>query len=88
MIPKKAKRDDNEREIVDVLTGIGATVQRLSMADVPDLLVGFRGENFLLEVKMPKKKLRPGQFAFFDDWQGQCIVVRSPEEALQAIGAI
>lgn len=48
------RRDSNEEPIVDALRGAGATVSRLNEDGVPDLLVGFRGRTFLLEVKHPR----------------------------------
>lgn len=80
-------RDENELAIVRALEAVGATVQRL---DVPcDLLVGFRGKNFLLEVKRPKEKLTLTQELFGKTWRGTPVaIVRSEREALQAIGAV
>jgi hypothetical protein len=86
-------RDTNEAEIVRELRAVGATVVLL---DQPvDLLVGFRGRNFLLEVKQPigprggssHSALTSDQIEFFQLWRGEVIVVRSPEAALQAITA-
>ena len=82
------KRDGNEDDIVLCLEAAGATVTRISIKNVPDLLVGFRGRNYLLEVKMPKGKLSEGQQIFIDDWQGYVAIVRSIDDALRAIGAI
>ena len=47
-----ARRDANEGEIVRALEKVGASVLRLH--DI-DLLVGFRGRNYLLEVKDGRK---------------------------------
>ncbi len=82
-------RDDNERGIIDALKHAGALVIQL---DQPcDLLVGFGRQWFLLEVKMPGKKLTPAQDVFFADWaaHGECglaTIVRSASEALAVIG--
>ncbi|MBV8760125.1 MAG: hypothetical protein JO257_22730 [Deltaproteobacteria bacterium] len=46
-------RDGNEPGIVDALRSVGATVCRLNESGIPDLLVGFRGGMYLLEVKRP-----------------------------------
>ena len=80
------KRDLNERPIVDALRAVGATVVQL---DKPvDLLVGFRKETYLLEVKQPKGRLTDDQEEFFVEWQGgQLFTVRSVEQALACIGA-
>lgn len=93
------QRDANEPAIVAALEAVGATVTRLNMRDVPDLLVGFRRENYLLEVKRPAGKrggtsddgqrLSEGQEIWHCTWRGRTpAVVRTPEEALIAIGAI
>ncbi len=88
------QRDANEQLIVDALVGVGASVERL---DTPlDLLVGFRGVNYLLEVKLPLgprggksgSSLTSDQVTFFRTWRGQRCVVRSWNEALMAIGAM
>jgi hypothetical protein len=87
------QRDANEPEIVAALTKIGATVMRI---DTPaDLLVGYRGRTFLLEVKLPPgprggtshSKLTPDQVTFERDWAGQYDVARTVHEAFDAIGA-
>jgi len=86
-----AKRDTNEAEIVAVLEKIGATVERLNDAALPDLLVGFRGTNFLLEVKVPQTgRLTEVQKAWWQNvwWSGQRAIVTTTEEALREIGAI
>lgn len=88
-IPKHGKRDSNERAIIDALENAGATVIQLSMTNVPDLLVGFRGENFLFETKQKKGKLRIGQAYWVENWQGKPVeIVHTSEEALRAIDAI
>ena len=83
------KRDANEREIVDALVKAGATVARL---DQPvDLLVGFRGQTFLLEVKNPngKNRLQKSQVEFLDTWNGAPVaIVHDTGEALTAIGLV
>ena len=88
---RDAKRDGNESEIVQALEQSGATVERLNDGALPDLLVGFRGHNYLLEVKMPKTgRLTEAQKAWWQNvwWSGQRAIVTTPEEALREIGAI
>jgi len=51
---RAARRDDNEELIVSTLRAAGASVTVIGMGDgVPDLLCGFRGTTYLLEVKAP-----------------------------------
>lgn len=83
------KRDGNEREIIAALEAIGCEVETL---DRPvDLLVGFRGQTFLLEVKDPagRNRLQDSQGVFLRDWNGgPAGVVRSIDEALTFVGAM
>lgn len=81
-----AKRDKNETEIVEVLRASGATVLPLSGDGIPDLAVYFRSKWHMLEVKTAKGKLRPAQ-----DWHESISpdavhIVRTWQEALDAIG--
>ena len=92
---KRARLDRNHGEIVDALRKVGASVQSLaSLGDgVPDILAGFRGKNYLLEVKDPLKSpsartLTPDQIEWHQGWNGQAVVVETTTEALTAIGAI
>lgn len=82
------KRDANQAEIVKALESVGASV--LDLADVgrgcPDLLVGYAGREWLIEVKTPTGKLTPDEVAFARDWHGAVHVAHSPEEALAVIG--
>jgi hypothetical protein len=87
-----AKRDLNERPIIDALRASGATVQQLSIKGCPDLLVGFTdpetGEptNYLMEIKGEKGKLTSDEEAWIDKWKGQVFVVYTVEQALEIIG--
>lgn len=93
------KPDANEREIVDALKKLGAYVVRLECqrAGVPDLLVGWRGRTYLLEVKTPATGPRGGgagsltqeQREFMRDWNGGiAMVVHGADEALHALGIL
>ena len=83
---RAAKRDANETEIIKALRQIGATVQPISENDTPDLLVGYQGINYLMEVKTAKGKLRTGQIEWHDNWRGQTSVVRSVDDAFAILG--
>ena len=84
------KVDANQAEIVDALRKAGASVLVLSRVGqgCADLAVGIRGENFFLEVKTEKGKLTPAEAEFMSNWRGRYAVVRTPEEALRAIGVL
>lgn len=80
------KRDRNEKPIVKMLRGVGATVYQL---DRPcDYIVGFRGVNYLLEFKEKGGALTPAQEEFREHWEGQYAVCWTDDQALHAIGAI
>lgn len=87
--------DRNQAEIVKALRGVGATVQILSAVGkgCPDLLVGFRGRNSLIEVKdfakpPSKRTLTPDQVEWHAGWKGQVAKVETVDAALAVIGAI
>lgn len=95
---RAAQVDANQAEIVAALRRAGATVEQLHMvgAGCPDLLVGFRRQNFLLELKVPKaqrprcrgrrSQLNARQGLWHGGWRGQVAVVTSAAEAIAAIG--
>lgn len=89
-IPKyRAKRDRNESEMLKALKTIpGLSVVALSAKDVPDLLIGYLGANFLVEVKNKKgrNRLQKGQSEFIASWNGQAAVVHTLEEILAILG--
>ncbi len=96
---RAARRDTNEPPIIKALKIAGATVQQVSIKGVPDLLVGYDGTTFLLEVKHPLGpkggKSSHGQALSEDEaewhrkWRGGvCAIVRYPGDALRVIGAI
>lgn len=92
---RAAKVDANQEQVVSALRAAGAAVQSLAAVGkgVPDLLVSFRGNLFLLEVKDGKKppsgqKLTDAQKTWHQAWGALVEVVNSPESALRAIGAV
>lgn len=93
---RAAHRDKAEPAIVTALEAVGASVTKLSAKGVPDLLVGFHGVTFLLEVKTPKASkggnnglTNAGQSEWRAAWRGGVVhVVETPEQALRAIGVM
>ena len=85
-----AKTDANQQEIVDALRQVGASVLVLSRVGqgCADLAAGIRGQTFFLEVKTDKGKLTEDEQKFMDEWRGHYAIVRTPEEALRAIGVL
>lgn len=93
---RAAAVDGNQPDIVRALRAVGATVQHIHQVGhgCPDLLVGYRRQTFLLEVKDPtkppsKQALTEDETAWHAIWRGLPVsIVHSPEEALKAIGAL
>lgn len=92
---RAAKADANQSEIVKALRAAGASVQHLHSvgAGCPDLVCGYRGVNYLIEVKDGSKPpsgraLTPDQVAWHGGWRGSVSVVTSIDDALMAIGAV
>ena len=51
----------------------------------PDICVGYKGKNYLLEIKNGPGRLTEKQVKFFSDWGGCASIVRSFEQALEVI---
>lgn len=92
----KGKVDANQKEIVDALRSVGASVVSLANVGngVPDLLVGFNGRTCLLEVKDGSKppshqNLTDAQLDFISNWRGSSIaIVNSVDGALRILGVM
>ena len=77
---RAAKVDANQSLVVEEFRRLGASVQCLHTVGkgCPDLLIGWRGRNYLIEVKDgPKAKLTPDQVAWHGGWGGGADVLRS-----------
>ena len=83
-----ARVDENQKTIVDALRKAGAFVWIIGLP--VDLLVGYKGHTFLVEIKSTSKKRLTGlQADFFENWSGSTLArVDSPEAALRMIGTI
>jgi hypothetical protein len=88
----RKRSDSNQTKIVAELRKIGATVQFLTNvgSGVPDLLVGYNGINYLLEIKnltttYGKKGLNEKQIKWHTNWSGQVAVISSLDEALATL---
>ncbi len=87
-MPRYAARSDkNQQEIIDALRGVGASVSSIHRAGhgVPDLLVGYRGVTYLMEVKHGNSKLTADERKWHDEWRGQVAIVRNVREAITTI---
>jgi hypothetical protein len=86
---RHAKRTDaNQEAIVKALRDAGAYVWIISLP--VDLLVGYKGHSFLVEIKTDaRKRLTALQADFFENWSGSTLArVDSPEAALRMIGVL
>lgn len=90
---RAARVDENQEKVVKALRAVGATVQTLAAIGkgVPDLLVGYQGQTFLLEVKDGQKppserRLTEDQLTWHGAWRGGPLaVVDSVDAALRVI---
>ena len=90
------RTDSNQAAIVEALRGVGCIVQDLSRVGkgCPDLLCSYvdprtgRATNLLIEVKTATGKLEKNQVIWHALWRGSVVVVRTVDEALQAVGQL
>ena len=87
------KIDSNQPRIVEQLRKLHVSVRVLSMVGegFPDLVIGFRGANYFIELKDPskppsKRRLTPDEQDFFNSWRGQVAKCETLEEILVVIG--
>ncbi len=93
-MPKHAARiDDNQPAMVKGLREMGCTVQHLHTLGqgCPDILVGFRGDNYLMEIKdgsktRSRRKLTDDEARWHDEWRGQVSIVKNLNEAMKVVG--
>lgn len=90
----RARRtDDNQTEIVNTFRKLGCSVHVTSMLGdgFPDVVVGFRGINYLVEIKDGTKKpsarkLTPDEQIWHDQWRGQVCIVQSIQDVIDLVG--
>jgi hypothetical protein len=85
---RAARVDANQEQIVSALRGAGAYVWIIGLP--VDLLVGYKGHTFLMELKSgPSKRLTKLQADFFENWKGGTLCrIDCPEAALRMIGVV
>jgi hypothetical protein len=86
-MPKRT--DANQTAIVSAFRKCGASVAITSALGkgFPDLVVGYRRRNFLVEIKDGSKppsaqKLTPDETKWHDAWRGQITIIRSVDDVL------
>jgi hypothetical protein len=87
---RAAKVDANQETIVSALRAAGASVQSLAPIGkgCPDILIGYHGQNYLMEIKRGSGKTNDKQNRWHEEWKATVHIVYGPEEALKTIGAI
>jgi len=87
---KRGRVDGNQKQITKELRLNGATVAILSNVGggVPDIAVGYKGHNFLFEIKdgaqpPSKRKLTADEGAWFEMWKGNCQIITTSEQAFE-----
>jgi Holliday junction resolvase len=87
---RDAKVDGNQTEVVKNLRKLGCTVASIAPMGkgIPDLLVGYAGRSYLLEVKQPGEKLTDDEAKWHSEWRGQVAIVTTWQEAAKVVGAI
>lgn len=88
MIRRAARIDANQTAVVNALRAAGAYVWIIGLP--VDLLVGYKGHTFLVEIKNgPRKRLTALQENLFNNWPGSTLArIDGPEAALRMIGVI
>jgi hypothetical protein len=85
---RAARVDANQTAVVSALRAAGAYIWIIGLP--VDLLVGYKGHTFLVEIKNgPKKRLTALQEDFFKNWSGSTLArIDGPEAALRMIGVV
>lgn len=85
---RAARVDATQEAIVSALRAAGAYVWIIGLP--VDLLVGYKGHTFCVEVKSgPSKRLTKLQADFFENWSGSTLArIDCPEAALRMIGVV
>ncbi len=87
------KCDNNQSELVKQMRKIpGLTVAHTHTLGkgMVDVIAGFRGVNFLFEVKNPSlspsaRKLTPDELRFHSEWKGQIAIVETLEDVMKIL---
>lgn len=87
-MPRARRVDRNQTEIVQALRACGASVHITARygEGFPDLVVGFGGRTFLLEIKTATGQLTEDEREFIDNWRGHVAIVRNETDALMVVG--
>lgn len=83
----KGRVDLNHAQIINGLLEAGMTAKSIASVGggIPDVIAGFRGITVLLEVKNGNNALTTQEESFALMWAGSYAVVRTKEEAIDAV---
>lgn len=88
----KARVDGNQVEIVTLFRSMGCSVQHLHVVGkgCPDILVGHKGLNLLIEIKdgaLPSsaQRLTKGELDWHNAWQGQVCIIKNKTDVIDLI---
>jgi hypothetical protein len=89
---KHARKDTNQDEIVQAARDLGATVLLTHQlgGGAPDIIIGWRGLNYLVEIKdgakpPSRRRLTKDEKEFHQLWRGQICVIKSVDELLELL---
>lgn len=92
MLRTASRVDANQAQIVQALRAIGASVFHVhQLKNAFDMLVGYRGRTFLMEIKDPSqppsaRQLTPGEAEFKRTWRGsEYHVVYTADQAIAIV---
>ena len=90
-----ARTDRNQQEIVSAFRKFGCSVLILSQVGhgCPDILIGYRNKNALVEIKDGKKtasgkKLTQDEQKFHGEWRGLVVEVHDLEDVINLVKAL
>lgn len=84
---RKSRTDSNQKELVNFAKDHGATVAHLHTLGkgIPDILIGYQGRNYLVEIKSEDGKLTSDEEVFFNNWRGDAAVVATKKDLIRLL---
>ena len=85
---RKARVDNNQKELVNFAKQHGCTIAHLHTLGrgIPDLLIGYQGRNYLVEIKSSENgTLTNDEKTFFDSWRGDAAVITNKKDLIRLL---
>lgn len=87
------KVDSNQKRVMQLcrqIPGVSVVTIHTLGKGVPDLILGYKGKNYLIELKdgaksESRKQLTNDEKEFHDKWQGQICIAEGIEDILKLI---